>query len=55
LISGGLMGSASTLHLSFGDHVHEFDATQKDTRATKILEPQHGPRAALDRSMVLVG
>jgi len=48
------MGSGSTLHLFFGDHVHAFDATQKDAGTAKILEPQHRPRAALDRPMVLL-
>jgi len=49
------MGSGSTLHLSFGDHVHTFDAAKKDAGTAKILEPQHRSRAALDRPMVLVG
>jgi len=48
------MGSGSTLHLSFGDHVHAFDAAQKDAGTAKILEPQHRSRAALDRPMVLL-
>src|SRR5229473_4098630 len=48
------MGSGSTLHLSFGDHVHAFDAAQKDAGTAKILEPQHRSRAALDLPMVLL-
>jgi hypothetical protein len=55
LISGGRMGSASARHLSFGDHMHHFDAGQKYPGTAKSLEPQHGPRASLDRPMVLVG
>jgi hypothetical protein len=30
LIGGGRMGSASALRLSFGNHVHDFDAAQQD-------------------------
>jgi hypothetical protein len=48
------VGSGSTLRLSFGDHVHAFDAAQKDAGTAKILEPQHRSRAALDRPMVLL-
>jgi hypothetical protein len=48
------MSSASTLHLSFPDHVHNFNAGQKDPGAAKSLEPQHGARASLDRPMVLL-
>ena len=55
MISGGRMGSASTLRLPFGDHMHQFDAGQQDSGTAKSLEAQHGPRALLDRPMVLVG
>jgi len=55
LIGGGWMGSASALHLSFGDHMHDFDAAKKNPGAAKSLEPQHGSGAPLDRPMVLVG
>ena len=48
------MGSGSTLHLFFGDHVHAFDATQKDAGTAEILEPQRGSRASADRPMVLL-
>jgi hypothetical protein len=48
------MSSASTLHLSFPDHVHNFNAGQKDAGAAKSLEPQHGARASLDRPMILL-
>jgi hypothetical protein len=47
------MGSASARHLSFGDHM-QFDAGPKDPGTAKSLEPQHGPRASLDRPMVLL-
>jgi hypothetical protein len=40
--------------LVLGDHVHQFDAAQQDAGTTKILEAQHGPRAPLDRLMVLL-
>jgi hypothetical protein len=30
MISAGRMGSACALHLSFGDHVHNLNAGQKD-------------------------
>ncbi|MGF6785763.1 hypothetical protein OKW27_000076 [Paraburkholderia sp. 35.1] len=48
------MGSASTFHLSFGDHVHNLNAGQKDPGTAKGLEPQHGPRSSLDRPMILL-
>jgi hypothetical protein len=48
------MGSASTLHLPFGDHIHQFDAGQQDSGTAKGLEPQHGPSAPLDRPMTRV-
>ena len=54
LISGGRVGSASALHLSFRDHVHQLNAGQKDPGTAKILEAQHGPDAPLDRPMVLL-
>ncbi len=47
--------ASSTLHLSFGDHVHDFDSAEQDPGTAKSLEPQHGSRASLDRAMVLVG
>ncbi|MGF6905111.1 hypothetical protein P3T22_006402 [Paraburkholderia sp. GAS348] len=49
------MDSASTLHLSFGDHMHDFDAARQNPGAAKRLEPQHGSRAPIDRRMVLLG
>ena len=47
------MGSASTLHLAFDNHVHQLDAAQKDSGTAKSLESQHGSRSSLDRPMVL--
>jgi hypothetical protein len=44
----------STLHLPFRDHMHYLNAGQKDPGTAKSLEPQHGPRASLDRPMVLL-
>ncbi len=49
------MDSASTFHLSFGDHVHNLNAGQKDPGTAISFESQHGSRASLDRAMVLVG
>jgi hypothetical protein len=48
------MGSGNTLHLPLGDHMHAFDAAQKDTGTAKILESQHGSRASFDCPMVLL-
>jgi hypothetical protein len=48
------MGSASALHLSFRDHVHNLNAGQKDPGTAKRFESQHGSRASLDRPMVLL-
>jgi hypothetical protein len=44
LFGGGRMGSASTLHLPFNDHVHNLNAAQKDPGAAESLESQHGSR-----------
>jgi len=54
LISGGRMGSASALHLSFRDHVHNLNAGKNDPGTAKCLEPQHRPRSSFDRPMVLL-
>jgi hypothetical protein len=54
LIGGGMVGSASTFHLPFDDHVHSLNAAQKDPDTAKSLESQHGPRSSLDRPMVLL-
>lgn len=48
------MGSASTFQLSFGDHVHNLNAGQKNPGTAKGLEPQHGPRSLLGRPMLLL-
>src|SRR5258708_21645897 len=49
--------------LPFGDHMHDLDATQNDTRAAEVLKPEHAPRAlpsgrrsddAFDGPMVLL-
>jgi hypothetical protein len=48
------MDSASTFHLSFGYHVHNLNAGQKDPGTAKSFESQHGSRASLDRSTVLL-
>ncbi|MGF6605908.1 hypothetical protein OKW45_000808 [Paraburkholderia sp. WSM4175] len=52
MVSGGRMGSAHTLHLSFGDHVHDLNAGQKDPGTAKGFEPWHGPRSSFDRPMI---
>jgi hypothetical protein len=36
------MGSASTLHLPFGDHMHQLDATSKIRAQRKVLNPSIG-------------
>ena len=41
-------------HLPFADHVHKLDATQNDSRTTKVLEALYRARDALDRAMVLL-
>jgi hypothetical protein len=46
------MRPASAQHLSFGDHMHQFDSSQQDSGTAKSLESQHGSRASLDRPMV---
>jgi Phage integrase, N-terminal SAM-like domain len=48
------MDSASTFHLSFGGLVHNLNGGQNDPGTAKSLESQHGPRASLDRAMVLL-
>ena len=40
-------------HLSFDDHVHNFDAAQNDAGAVKSPESRHRTGASLDRAMVL--
>ena len=36
------MRSASERHLSFHDHVHQFDSSQKDPGTAKVLNPSMG-------------
>ncbi|RKR36091.1 hypothetical protein B0G82_4112 [Paraburkholderia sp. BL17N1] len=48
------MSCANALHLSFDDHVHNFDASRQDQDASNRLESQHGPDAPLDRPMILL-
>ena len=45
--------SSPHYHLSFLDHVHEFDPDQGALSCIKRFEPQHRPCHALDCSMVL--
>ena len=47
------MDAAYELHLSFNDHVHQFDAGKKDPSTAKSFESQRGSRASLDRPMIL--
>ena len=47
------MASASILHLSLDDHMHDFDAAQQDARTAKILESEHGARTSLYRAVIL--
>ena len=53
LLRGGQWDSAEVLHLSFLDHVHDFDAAQNVARAVKVLEPKHRSGATFDGPMVL--
>jgi hypothetical protein len=48
------MNSARARHLSFGDRMRDFDPAQGDPRALENLEPQHRPRVALERPIVLL-
>src|SRR5215510_11419638 len=41
-------------HLSFLNHVHEFDPDQGVLRCLERFEPQHGPCHPLDTSMILL-
>jgi hypothetical protein len=41
-------------HLAFGDHMHDLNATQNDTCAAEVLEPEHRSRDAFDGPMVLL-
>ena len=41
-------------HLPFADHVHKLDATQNDSRTTKVLEALYRARDALDRTVILL-
>ena len=51
---GTSASNSSLLHLTLGDHVHEFDAAQQYAGTTKILEAQHGPCAPLYRPVILL-
>src|ERR1700710_357648 len=53
-LRGGQWDFAKVLHLPFLDHVHDFDAAQNDTRAVKVLEPEHRSSATFDGPMVLL-
>src|SRR5450631_1492635 len=53
MLCGGL-SPAAVFHLSFSDHVHEFDTREKDAGAAKILEAEHRSRSAFDGTMVLL-
>ena len=53
MLGGRWFEFVCVFHLPLGDHVHEFNATQQDAGAAKILESQHGAGTTLDRPMVL--
>ena len=42
-----------TIELSLFDHVHRFNAGDEFGNTMKFFESQHGPRSALDGSVVL--
>src|SRR5450756_466556 len=48
------LSPATIFHLPFSDHVHEFDAGEKDSGAAKILEAEHWSGSAFNSSMVLL-
>jgi len=39
MLRSGQRNFSRTLHLSFLDYVHDFDAAQNDVRAIKVIEP----------------
>ena len=41
-------------HLSFADHVHNFDSRQDDAGAPEVLEAHHRPDDPLDCAVVLL-
>ena len=44
----------SVFHLPFRDHMHDLDATQNDTPAAEVLEPEHRSDDAFDGPMVVL-
>ena len=42
------------VHIIFGDHMHDLNATQSDTRAAEVLESEHRSGDAFDGPMVLL-
>src|SRR5450756_1905413 len=48
------LSPATIFHLPFPDHVHEFDAGEKDSGAAKILEAEHRSGSAFNGSVVLL-
>lgn len=44
---------SAAFHLPFPDHVHEFDAGEKDASAAKIFEAEHRSGSEFDRAVVL--
>ena len=45
---GGSLVVIATVQLSLINHVHQFDATQKNAGAPEGLKPEHWPSATLD-------
>ena len=43
----------SVYHLRFGDHMHDLDAAENDTRPAEVLESEHWSDDAFDGPMVL--
>ncbi len=50
----GRLSLAAVFHLSFPDHVHEFDAGEKNAGAAKILEAEHRSGSTFDGTVVLL-
>ena len=53
MLCGGL-SPAAVFHLPFSDHVHEFDAGEKNAGTAKVLEAEHRSGSTFDGTVVLL-
>jgi hypothetical protein len=51
---GASLPFAAVFHLPFPDHMHEFDAGEKDADAAKIFEAEHRSGSTFDGAAVLL-